>query len=164
MSIVGSIGVYGSYLEWYGLLNKYNVTYKRLVSGEYKDAGTPFRPMSSKEEEMIQAKLDKLHEYFIEAVAANRNMSVDDVTGLATGEIFLGVEAKDNGLVDELGGKEEALNYLEGKIGEKAKVKEFNVEKSLLESLMGAMKKNSYYVGRGIGSGLLKEGEFQITI
>ena len=79
MSMVGSIGVYGSYLELYGLMNRYNVTYQRLVSGEYKDAGTPYRPLSSAEEVYIQEKLDKIHSYFISAVAENRNMSIDSV-------------------------------------------------------------------------------------
>jgi protease-4 len=164
MSIVGSIGVYGSYVEWYGLMDIYNVTYKKLVSGKYKDTGTPLRPMTDDEETLIQSKLDKLHEYFIKAVAENRQMSIDNVRELATGEIFLGVEAKDNGLVDELGGKKEAIIYVEKKIGEKVKIKEFNQQKSLLESLMSAMNKNSFYVGRGISTGLVSDSGLKIII
>jgi protease-4 len=163
MSIVGSIGVYGSYLELYGLMNRYNVTYKRLVSGEYKDAGTPFRPMSTNEELMLQKKLDKLHTYFISAVAENRNMSYKIVETLATGEIFLGVEAKDNNLIDELGSKKEAIAYIEKKEDIIVITKEFYKEKSFIESMTSVMNKNSYYIGQGISSGLIKNQGLEIT-
>jgi len=163
MSVVGSIGVIGSYIEWYGLMKDYNVTYKRLVSGEYKDAGTPYRPMTPTEDAMIQSKLDKLHEYFIQAVADNRHMKYDDVKKLATGEIFLGVEAKDNGLVDELGSRNEAINYVEKQINTTVTTKEFAKSKSFIESLTGMMSRNSYYIGQGIASGLVKDEGLKIT-
>lgn len=163
MSIVGSIGVFGSYLEWYGLMDIYNVTYKRLVSGEYKDTGTPYRPMTDKEELYLQTKLDKLHDYFITAVAENRNMSYAEVRLLATGEIFIGGEAINNGLIDELGSSEQALNYVESKIGETPTTKKFSKQKSLFESLMETMNKNSFYIGQGIGERILHGTGFKIT-
>lgn len=163
MSIVGSIGVFGSYIEWYGLMDIYNVTYKRLVSGEYKDTGVPYRPMTEKEELYIQTKLDKLHDYFIKAVAENRNMSYAEVKLLATGEIFLGAEAIDNGLIDELGSEQQALDYVESQIGENPTIKRFSRQKSFFESIMEAMNKNSFYMGQGIGDRLLKATGLRIT-
>ena len=157
MSVVGSIGVYGSYLEFYGLMNRYNVTYRRLVSGEYKDAGTPYRPMSAAEESLMQDKLDKLHKYFISNVAENRNMSYESVKVLANGEIFLGMEAKDNGLIDELGGYAQVTKYIEHKINTTVTTKEFSKDKTFIESLTSTMNKNSYYIGQGIASGLVKD-------
>jgi protease-4 len=163
MSIVGSIGVYGSYLEFYGLMNKYNVTYQRLVSGEYKDTGTPYRPLSSAEEAFMQEKLDKIHDYFIQAVAENRNMSIDSVKQLANGGIYLGVEGKDNGLVDELGGKQEAINYIQNKLNITVTTKEYSKDKTFIESITGVMSQNSYYIGQGIASGLVKDNGLKIT-
>jgi protease IV len=163
MSIVGSIGVIGSYIEWYGLMNKYNVTYKRLVSGEFKDSGTPYRPLSSAEEIMIQDKLDVLHRYFIEEVSNNRNMSIDNVTKLASGEIFLGVEAKASGLIDETGGKAEAIKYIENKRGIKVIAKEFAKQKSFIENLMSAINKNSFFMGEGMASWMTKDSGLKIT-
>ncbi|GIU69900.1 MAG: signal peptide peptidase SppA [Candidatus Woesearchaeota archaeon] len=163
MSVVGSIGVFGSYIEWYGLMNKYNVTYKRLVAGEYKDTGIPYRPLSEKEELYIQTKLDKLHDYFIRAVAENRNMSYSEVKLLATGEIFLGAEAIDNKLVDELGSEKEVLKYVESIIKEKAITKTISTKKSFIERLMEAMNKNSFYIGQGIGQSLIKNDGIKIT-
>ncbi len=162
MSIVGSIGVTGSYIEWYGLMNRYNVTYKRLVAGEFKDTGTPYRPMSSAEEAMLQSKLDKLHEYFISAVAANRHMSVAKVRDLATGEIFLGVEAKENGLIDELGGKREAEAYLAKRLNTTITTREFVPDKGFFERLMSAMNQNSFFMGEGIASAVLKQNALKI--
>ncbi|MGV8172278.1 MAG: signal peptide peptidase SppA [Candidatus Woesearchaeota archaeon] len=163
MSVVGSIGVYGSYLELYGLLNRYNVTYRRLVSGEYKDTGTPYRPLSSAEEILLQEKLDTLHRYFITAVAENRGMDYDTVKSLSNGEIFLGIEAKDNGLVDELGGKAETIRYIENKLNITASTKEFSRDKSFIESLTQTLNHNSYYMGQGIASGLVKDEGLKIT-
>jgi protease-4 len=163
MSVVGSIGVYGSYLEFYGLLNRYNVTYQRLVAGEYKDTGTPYRPLSSAEETLIQEKLNTLHKYFISAVAENRDMDYDSVKKLANGEIFLGIEARDNGLVDELGGKAEAIKYIERKQNITVTTKEFAKKKSFIESLASAVNKNSYYIGQGIASGIVEKNGMKIT-
>lgn len=163
MSIVGSIGVFGSYIEWYGLMDDYNVTYKRLVAGEYKDTGIPYRPMTEKEELYLQTKLDKLHDFFIRQVAENRNMSYAEVKLLATGEIFLGVEAIDNGLIDELGSEQQALDYVQSAINETVTTKKFSKQKSFFESLMETMNKNSFYMGQGIGDRLLKGTGFRIT-
>jgi protease-4 len=163
MSIVGSIGVYGSYVEVAGLLNRYNMTYRRLVSGEYKDAASPLKQLSSAEEALIQGKLDLLHKEFIKAVAENRNITYESVEKLATGEIFLGLEAKDNGLIDELGGKEEAIKYIESNLNITVKTKEFSREKTFFETIASAMNKNSYYVGRGVASELKLENTFEIT-
>jgi len=110
LSIVGSIGVVSSYLEFSDLLEEYGVTYERLVTGEYKDTKTPFKKLTEKERKYFMKKLEGIHDYFVKDVAANRNMTVAEVNRLATGEIFLGQEAIDLGLIDEIGGKEEAIN------------------------------------------------------
>ena len=63
MTITGSIGVIGSYLEFAKLLERYNVTYQRLVSGRYKDIGSPFKEMNFDEKTIIQSTLYKIHNY-----------------------------------------------------------------------------------------------------
>lgn len=112
LSITGSIGVYGSYLEFSNFLTEHNITYQRMVSGKYKDLGSPLKNMNEYEEYLLQEKLDLMHDYFIKAVAENRNMSYDEITPYADGMFLLGVEAKEAGLIDELGGKEEITAYL----------------------------------------------------
>ena len=112
MSITGSIGVTASSFGVEELLDEFNVTYRRLVTGEQKDVGSPFREMSQEDLAFLQEKIDSIHDFFVEEVAHNRNLSVEHVHTLATGEFFLGFEALQEGLVDELGGMQEAKQYL----------------------------------------------------
>jgi len=136
MSITGSIGVISSYLQFDRFIESWNVSYNRLVAGDRKDIGDPFVNLTESNRLFYQAKLNRVHQFFIEEVARNRNMSVEKVTELADGQFFLGVEAKDAGLVDELGGKQEAIAYLETR-GVKAETVEYTPEKSFLDRLLG---------------------------
>ena len=154
-SITGSIGVIGSYLEFPGLLEKYNVTYRRLVAGKYKDIGSPYKEMTEEEKAIFQQTLDSIRDYFVTEVAKNRNLNKKDVDKIANGLFYLGTQAKELGLVDELGGKDEVINYIEKKEGIKADVVEYKKEKTLLDVLSKVLSKQSFFVGKGIGSSLL---------
>ena len=155
VSITGSIGVIASYLEFPGLLEEYNVTYQRLVSGKYKDIGSPFREMTAEEKEIFQQNLDSIRDYFVSEVAKNRNLNKKDIDKIANGLFYLGVQAKELGLVDEIGGKDEAIAYIEGKEKIKAEIVEYEKEKGLLDILGDVMGRQSFFVGKGIGSSLL---------
>lgn len=113
MSLVGSIGATASYLDFSGLLERYNVSYERLVSGEYKDMGSPFRELTDEERDIFTNILDRLEDYFVEEVANNRNMPLEKVKTLADGQIFLGVDSLENGLIDYLGNIDDAKYYIE---------------------------------------------------
>ncbi len=113
MSITGSIGVISSYLEFSGLMEKYGVGYQRLVAGERKDLGTPFRELSVEERQLLEKKLGKIHDFFIDEIAENRELPKEKVKEIATGEFFLGVEALQLGLVDELGNLDAVEAYLQ---------------------------------------------------
>ena len=152
MSITGSIGVQASRLEFGGLLTDYNVTYRKLTAGRLKDAGSQFRAMTPEEQQLFQIMLDKLHTEFIRTVAQNRNMPEDYVRTLATGFVYLGSEAKDLGLIDELGGKKEALSYIEKTLNITAEPIEYKKPSGILSKLSGVTAENFYQIGRGIGS------------
>lgn len=137
MSVTGSIGVYGSYLQFDEFIDDWNVSYNRLVSGERKDIGDPFVNLDDGRKEFLQRKLDKLHGFFVEEVATNRNISVETIEAIADGGILLGVEAKEEGLVDELGGKPEAIAFIEERIGEEASIVEYAPERTFFEELFG---------------------------
>ena len=155
VSITGSIGVIASYLEFAGLIERYNITYQRLVSGKYKDIGSPFKEMTSEEQEIFQQNLDLIRDYFVSEVAKNRNMNKKDVDKIANGLFYLGTQAKELGLVDELGGKDEVVRYIEGKEKIEVEIAEYETEKGILDLLTDALSKPSFFVGRGIGSALL---------
>jgi protease-4 len=80
-----------------------------LKAGDYKDMGSPTRPLTDEERRIFQAMLDSVHAQFIEAVASGRAMAEDRVRTLADGRIFSGEQANEEGLVDALGGLEDAI-------------------------------------------------------
>jgi protease-4 len=137
MSITGSIGVIGSYLEFDEFIKDWNVSYNRLVAGERKDIGDPFMNLSSADRAFLQGKLNRIHAYFIDEVAANRGLPRDSVAAVADGSFLLGVEALELGLIDELGGKTEAVLYVERIIGEEAELVEYGPETTWIDELLG---------------------------
>lgn len=164
LSVTGSIGVFSSYLEFSGLLKKYNITYQRLVAGKYKDMGSPFKKLEKDEEDIIMEKLIKLHEYFINSVAENRNMDVEQVRELATGEFFLGSEALDNGLVDKLGDIEALKDIIKSDLDiAEVDFAVYSKPPSFFESLAGIFSENSFFIGKGIGSAIT-ESDTKISI
>lgn len=157
MSITGSIGVISSYLEFSDLMEKYGVNYERLVAGKYKDLGTSLKELKDEEKKILQSKLDTIHDFFIEEISINRQLSEEKVKKLATGEIFLGVEALNYGLIDELGDKNDAENYIKKLTGLKEiDYLTYSVKKGLLESLAGVISENFFKIGEGIGSVFVK--------
>ena len=158
MSITGSIGVLSSYLEFSGLMEQYGVTYEKLTAGKYKDMGNPFEKLDVEKKEIIQKKLDKIHAFFIEEIATNRKLSVEKVKEMATGEFFLGVEAKELGLVDELGEISTAETYLKQRLGlTSIEYRRYQEEPSFLELLSSIFSDNSFKIGQGIGSVFVQE-------
>src|SRR3989338_4190128 len=157
VSITGSIGVLASYLEYGDLLAEYNVSYTRFVSGEHKDMGSPYREMTNEEEEIYQETLDKLHAVFIGSVAENRGLEYDYVEELATGQIYVGVEALDLGLIDELGGKQEAYTYIGTLLDITVEPVAFEEADSFFEMLASALDNSAFHVGTGIGAVLVEE-------
>ncbi len=147
MSITGSIGVTSSYLEFSGLLDDYNVTYERLVSGEYKDMGSPFRSLTQNERAILQSKINTIHDMFVEEVSKNRNLDEETVRGLSTGMFYLGVEAKELGLIDELGGKKEAEELIKKEAGlDEIEIVEFKRKPTVLESLSQIISKSFFSI------------------
>ena len=163
LSITGSIGVQASYLEFAGFLEDHNVTYQRFVGGDYKDLGNPLRKLEEGERRILQAKIDKMRDYFIDAVAENRNLPKKEVQKMATGLFYLGSEAKELGLVDEIGGKQEAIDYLKNELNlTDVHLREFKVERSLFDVLGSFMNENFFSLGRGLGSSLREEEKLAI--
>ena len=153
LSITGSIGVLSSYLEFSGLMEKYGVKYQQLTAGKYKDSGSPFKSLSLEEELMFQSKIDKIHQVFIYSVAQNRKIDPIKVKQIADGNFYLGMEAKELGLVDELGNKKSAEIYLKQKYNlTEITYVEYEHEDSLFEIFSELKNQNSFFVGKGIAS------------
>ncbi len=154
LSTVGSIGVIASYLEFSGFLDRYNITYQRFVAGENKDFGSPFSEVTPQQRAYFENLLDELHEIFIAEVAQGRGMTVEEIRPLADGSIFTGNRAVQIGLADEIGGKEQAIEYMEQVLGSDIKLVTYTRRQSFFDVLAGYTTKNSYAIGVGIGDSL----------
>ncbi|MCX6741963.1 MAG: signal peptide peptidase SppA [Candidatus Pacearchaeota archaeon] len=157
MSIVGSIGVIGSYLEYSGLLERFNVTYERLVGGQYKDIGSPYKELTPAEREILQNIINKIYDNFVNEVSVNRNISLSQTYNLANGLFYLGEDAKQLGLVDSVGTKEDAFAYIENKENMTVKTYSYSSSNSLL-GLYGMQSRIAFWIGKGIGSSLVEKG------
>ncbi len=108
-TITGSIGVIVELGNVEGLLQKLGIQAEVLKAGTYKDMGSPVRPLTREERRLFQEMIDSVHTQFVGAVAAGRGMDLRKVRELADGRIFSGEQARAVGLVDELGGLQDAI-------------------------------------------------------
>lgn len=111
-TLTGSIGVKMELANMQGLMDKLGVTHNALTSGDLKNAGSPFQPMTEKERAYLQNIIMDMYEQFVSAIAEGRNMSVEDVKKVADGRAITGRAAKELGLVDKLGDMETATKLL----------------------------------------------------
>jgi protease-4 len=108
-TITGSIGVIMEFANLQELLQKVGVKSYVVKSGQHKDIGSPLRPMSESDRKILQSLIDDVHSQFVEAVAEARHLEKEKVLPLADGRIFTGRQALEIGLVDELGGFQDAI-------------------------------------------------------
>lgn len=108
-TITGSIGVIMEFTNFQELLEKIGLHSEVVKSGKHKDVGSPVRPMTDEDRALLQALIDDVHSQFVASVAAGRQLDVAKVKALADGRIFTGRQARELGLVDELGSLEAAI-------------------------------------------------------
>lgn len=114
MSDVGSIGVNMSYVEESKKNEEDGLTYVQLMTGEYKDIGSPNRPITDDERALLQADLEVVHNEFIDIIAKYRELPREDVAALANGASMPGRRAVEADLIDAIGGRREAQAALAG--------------------------------------------------
>jgi len=108
-TLTGSIGVIMQLGNVQELLQKIGVQAEILKAGAYKDMGSPVRPLTDEERALFQQMIDSAHTRFINAVAGGRKMDEAKVRTIADGRVYSGEQARAIGLVDELGGLQDAI-------------------------------------------------------
>jgi protease IV len=136
-TITGSIGVFGLGLNMKKLANDHGVTFDAVKTGALAELGTLSRRMTSEEQAVVQNWVDHIYDEFVERVAQCRNLKTNRVDEIAQGRVWSGADALKLGLVDELGGLQQAIAVAakEAKLGANYSVLEFPEKKGLLESL-----------------------------
>jgi len=108
-TLTGSIGVIMQTTDLEELLRWMKIKQGVIKSGEYKDAGTPLRPMTAAERKYFQGVIDNVFGQFKDAVANSRKIKEPELSRISDGRVFTGQQAKALGLVDELGNLEDAI-------------------------------------------------------
>lgn len=132
----GSIGVIISGFDMTGLYEKLGIRSYSITSGKNKD-------MSKMNEEQVaiyQSIVDESYERFVEIVADGRKMNKEDVKKLADGRIYSAKQAKENGLIDEIGLYDDMQEDMREEIGENVVFYEPSTESSMLASLFGKLE------------------------
>jgi protease-4 len=108
-TFTGSIGVIMQSYSLQGLFEKYGIKEQNITTGKMKDAGSAGKDMTDEQKQYFQDLADSAFSRFVKVVADGRSMSESDVKKLADGRVYDGSQAVKNGLVDEIGDLEKAL-------------------------------------------------------
>lgn len=140
-SITGSIGVISRVVLLQELMDKLGVEFQTIKSGDVKDMGDPSRPLTEEERALLQAIVDETYQSFVDVVAESRGIPREEVLAIADGRLLSGAQALRLGLVDQLGGLQEAIQAaaeLAGIRGE-PQVVEVGRPPTLLEAFLSAV-------------------------
>jgi len=110
LSRVGGIGVAGIRFDISDFMKKFGIQVDTSVTGRFKDLGMPFKPFGVEEKEIIDEELNLINDLFLNEIIKNRKVGEDRLKEIKEGRYFLGVKAKEIGLVDSIGGKKEAID------------------------------------------------------
>jgi protease-4 len=137
-SITGSIGVYMGYIRLENLFRKLGVDEEIIKSGGHKDMGSPFRELTEEERAILKGMVSIVFDRFKSIVLEGRGDKVNaHLKVIADGRVFIGSQAKDVGLVDEIGYLDEAVAKISSLSGvQDPTVVRYSARVSILENLM----------------------------
>lgn len=111
-TLTGSIGVIMQNVDISEFAESYGIDFNTIKSGEFKDIMSPTRKMTEEEEKILQSMIDDLYDDFVDVIVEGRDMSEDVVRDLGDGRVYTGRQAKEAGLVDDLGTLDDTVNML----------------------------------------------------
>lgn len=127
-TLTGSIGVFGVLPNAKELANKWGFHAHHVGTNKHSLTYSPLESLKEEQREMILESVIDIYDLFKSRVAEGRGMTMDQVEEIAQGRVWSGAEGLENGLVDELGGMEEALNYAAQQAGiSEYQIKEYPV-------------------------------------
>ena len=135
-TLTGSIGIFGIFPNIGGLTDKLGIKFDNVKTNKYSDFGATYRPMNTEERAILQRYINNGYELFTKRCAEGRNMNIDSLKAIAEGRIYSGTDAMRLGLVDEMGGLEEAITFA----AKKANISDYTIKyypsvKSLIEQI-----------------------------
>lgn len=146
-TLTGSIGVIMEFINMKKLYEWAKVERFSIKTGKFKDSGAEYRDMNPEERAYFQDLVNSTLDQFKGAVAEGRHMTADEVTEVADGRVFSGMQAKKLKLVDEIGTLQDAIKYIakEAKIkGEPKIVRPMKRAAGLRDLLMGGDEEEQF--------------------
>ena len=116
-TLTGSIGVVMVKFVIDGTLKKLGLNMEHVQEGRYADLYSPIRPFSASERARVEEQMQATYDAFVEKAAAGRNTTPEKIDAIGQGRVWTGRQAKQLGLVDELGGLERALALAKERVG-----------------------------------------------
>ncbi|OQX22054.1 MAG: hypothetical protein BWK75_01690 [Candidatus Altiarchaeales archaeon A3] len=159
-AFVGSIGVKSEIVHYKGLLDKLGVNITVIMKPDNKDFGSPYREnLTNDETNLMNNVIEKIYDAFVSDVAENRNLSKEKVKEISEGRsIYLGKDAKENGLIDYVGDMDNAIDIAAEQAGIKGDV----VVRYLDTGQESIFDRMAMKVGYGFAKGLVEvEGKQQ---
>jgi protease-4 len=109
-TLTGSIGIFGGKFVTGGIYEKLGARIDSTSIGRNAEMNSPARPYNPQELKKLQEQLQSFYDQFVEKVADSRHSTPEKIDALAQGRVWTGRQAKQNGLVDELGGLDRAVS------------------------------------------------------
>jgi len=118
-TVTGSIGVIAYNFDASGLMTKIGVVSQTIKSGDKKDIGSPMRPMTEEERQILQSVIDTMYEKFIDVVMDGRfgKFTRAELKALADGRVYTAPQALENGLIDSIGYLDDAVEAAKKRAG-----------------------------------------------
>lgn len=139
-TITGSIGVITAHINLRNLYDKLGIQKELLSRGRFAAMDSDYKPMTPEEHDKLRSSIQSTYKGFVDRVAAGRKKKYEDVDELAQGRVWLGAQAKQNGLVDELGGLDRAVEMIKQRAklsaDQKVVLVPYPPKRSLFEVLM----------------------------
>ena len=136
-TITGSIGIFGLIPNIAGLNNKIGLTYDGVKTNKLSDAISVNRPFRPEERDLMQNYVNRGYELFVKRCADGRKKTPDQIKAIAEGRVWTGEDALKIGLVDKIGGIDEAIQIAVDKAKLTAyNVKEYPVKEDFATKLM----------------------------
>ncbi len=154
-TITGSIGIFSILFNVQELMNdKLGLTMDGVATGIYSDLYTSDRPLTDNEKSIIQSEVEKNYDTFIRKAAEGRNMSEEALRAIASGRVWSGDQALENGLVDVLGDFNTAVSIAAEKAGiaDDYNLRFYPPQKSFFEVLMGNNEAEAAVMEKELGS------------
>ena len=141
-TLTGSIGVFGGKIVFAPALTKFGVDMRDLsVGGQYANADSPTAEFTPQQRAAFAASIDRVYAGFIQRVADGRHLTPDRVREIAKGRVWTGAQAKDLGLIDELGGFYQAVDRAKALAGlgtQEVRLKAVTARRSPFEAIQHA--------------------------